>query len=300
MVFIKEIKLKGFKSFGNDSNIRFDTKFNCLIGPNGSGKSNIIDAILFVLGTRSSKSIRADSLKDLLYSGTGGHKPAEEAFVEILFDNSDFGIPIPEPEISVMREINKNGSTYRLNHKRITRTEILDKLKLAGIDSINGYNVIAQGQVAEIIGMSGENRRKLLEDIAGTASFDEKKADALKGLEEAKRRLDELSILVGEIAQQHSVMKAEKMRMEKFLELASEIKSIKSKILTKSIATLDEKLQASDAAIEELKAKIAELEEKHFTEKVNELNSLLELYENSVEDIYFEIDSIKGELNCIE
>ena len=73
MVFIKEIKLNGFKSFGNDSAIKFDTKFNCLIGPNGSGKSNIIDAILFVLGTRSSKSIRADSLKDLLYSGTGGH-----------------------------------------------------------------------------------------------------------------------------------------------------------------------------------------------------------------------------------
>ena len=301
MVFIKEIKLNGFKSFGNDSVIKFDTKFNCLIGPNGSGKSNIIDAILFVLGTRSSKSIRADSLKDLLYSGTGGNKPAEEAFVEIIFDNSDFGIPVPEPEISVLRQINKNGqSTYKLNNKRLTRTEILDKLKLAGIDSINGYNVIAQGQVAEIIGMSGENRRKLLEDIAGTSSFDEKKADALKGLEEAKRRLDELSILVGEIAQQHSAMKAEKMRMEKFLELAGEIKSIKSKILTKSMTALDEKLQASDQAIEELKTNIAELEEKHFNEKVNELNSLLEQYEKNVEDINFEIDSIKSELKSIE
>ena len=267
MVHIKEIKLKGFKSFGTESAVKFDTKFNCLIGPNGSGKSNIIDAILFVLGTRSSKSIRADSLKDLLYSGTGGNKPSEEAFVEIIFDNSDFGIPIPEPEISVMRHINKGGqSTYRLNNKRLTRTEIIDKLKLAGIDSINGYNVIAQGQVAEIIGMSGENRRKLLEDIAGTASFDEKKADAMKGLEEAKRRLDELSILVGEIAQQHSAMKAEKIRMEKFLELAAEIKSIKSKILAKSISQLDEKLLASDKAIEELRTSIAELEAEHFNE----------------------------------
>ena len=300
MVHIKEIKMKGFKSFGVESAVKFDTKFNCLIGPNGSGKSNIIDAILFVLGTRSSKAIRADSLKDLLYSGTGGHKPAEDAYVEIIFDNADYGIPIPEPEISVMRQINKNGSVYRLNNKRITRTEVLDKLKLAGIDSINGYNVIAQGQVAEIIGMSGENRRKLLEDIAGTASFDEKKADAIKGLEEAKRRLDELSILVGEIAQQHSVMKAEKIRMERYLELAVEIKSNRAKILAKSISQLDEKLENSDKSIQELQAKITELEEKHFNEKVNELNSLLEQYEKNVEDINFEIDSIKSELKSIE
>ena len=301
MVHIKEIKLKGFKSFGTDSAVKFDTRFNCLIGPNGSGKSNIIDAILFVLGTRSSKSIRADSLKDLLYSGTGGNKPAEDAYVEIIFDNSDFGIPIPEPEISVLRQINKSGqSTYKLNNKRLTRTEILDKLKLAGIDSINGYNVIAQGQVAEIIGMSGENRRKLLEDIAGTSSFDEKKADAIKGLEEAKRRLDELSILVGEIAQQHSAMKAEKLRMEKFLELGAEVKTIKSKILAKSISQLDEKLSSTDQSIEELKAKVAELEEKHFNEKVTELNNLLEQYEKNAEDINFEIDSIKSELKSLE
>jgi chromosome segregation protein len=301
MVYIKEIKLKGFKSFGHESAVKFDTKFNCLIGPNGSGKSNIIDAILFVLGTRSSKSIRADNLKDLLYSGTGGNKPAEEAYVEIIFDNSDYAIPYPEPEISILRQINKSGqSTYKMNNKRLTRTEILDKLKLAGIDSVNGYNVIAQGQVAEIIGMSGENRRKLLEDIAGTASFDEKKADAIKGLEEAKRRLDELSILVGEIAQQHASMKAEKIRMEKFIELASEIKSIKSKIHAKNLSSLDEKLATCDASIEELKNKITELEEKHFTDKVTELNSLLEQYEKGVEDINFEIDSLKSELKSIE
>lgn len=301
LVYIKEMRMHGFKSFGTKASVKFDTRFNCLIGPNGSGKSNIIDALIFVLGTRSTKTMRADTLKDLLYSGQGGNKPAEEAKVEIIFDNSDFAIPYPETELNVSREIKKNGqSVYRLNNKRITKSEILDKLKLAGIDPVNGYNVIAQGQVAEIIGMSGEDRRKLLEDIAGTSSFDEKKIESLKGLEEAKRRLDELNILVAEIFQQHAAIKVEKQKMEKYLEITQIIKEFKLKIYRKSFTQLEEKLSNIHGQINDLQEHVKQSEESNFTDKVTDLNKLLTDYEESVETINFEMDSIKSEIKDLE
>ena len=165
MVHIKNIRMTGFKSFGNNEKIiNLAPGFTCIVGPNGSGKSNAIDAISFCLGTLSKKSMRAEKLTDLLFSGTNGKNSAEKTLVEIELDNHDLKIPVNEKKVVVSRELKRDGvGVYRLNGKRSTRSDILDKLRIAGIDCVDGYNVIQQGQIGEIVGMSSVQRRELLE-----------------------------------------------------------------------------------------------------------------------------------------
>ena len=143
MVHIKEIRMTGWKSYGPGTvRMPLAKGFTVIVGPNGSGKSNAIDAVNFCLGALSKKSMRADKMIGLIYNGIGGRKPADKANVEIIFDNSDYAIPLKESEVVVSRELKRNGSgTYRLNGKRTTRTDILDKLRIAGIDVINSYNI---------------------------------------------------------------------------------------------------------------------------------------------------------------
>ena len=136
--------MTGWKSYGPGTvRMPLAKGFTVIVGPNGSGKSNSIDGVNFCLGALSKKSMRADKMVGLIYNGIGGRKPAEKATVEIIFDNSDYAIPIKEKEVIVTRELKRNGTgTYRLNKKRTTRTDILDKLRIAGIDVINSYNII--------------------------------------------------------------------------------------------------------------------------------------------------------------
>ncbi|MHA2224764.1 MAG: AAA family ATPase [Candidatus Hodarchaeales archaeon] len=225
MVHIKEIRMTGWKSYGPGTvRMPLAKGFTVIVGPNGSGKSNSIDGVNFCLGALSKKSMRADKMVGLIYNGIGGRKPAEKATVELIFDNSDYAIPIKEKEVIISRELKRNGTgTYRLNKKRTTRTDILDKLRIAGIDVINSYNIIAQGQVGEIVGMSPIERRQLMENLAGVGQFDEKKKAALGELDEAQRRMDELQLLVNEVAKRVESLRKEKEDAEKWNQLDQEI-----------------------------------------------------------------------------
>ncbi len=175
--------------------------------------------------------MRAEKVSDLLYSGLRGDPPAETCKVEMIFDNSALAIPYPDKEVNVSRELRRNGqSVYRLNDKRLSKTEIMEKLKIAGIDGISSRNVIQQGRVAQIVSMSSEERRKLIEDVAGTSQFDEKKIEAEKGLDEALRRLEELGLLVLEVEKQYRVLKKESDRLKSYLEMSDQLKNLKGRL----------------------------------------------------------------------
>ena len=307
MAYIKEIKMQGFKSFGNKQvTIPFTNDFVCVIGPNGSGKSNIVDAINFTLGSRSTKNMRAEKVSDLLFSGGAGKDgvPAEECYVEIVFDNSDFSIPFPEPEVLVSRELKRNGqSTYRLNNTRLSKTEIVDKLRIAGIDIAEGHNIIVQGKVAEIVSMLPEDRRKVIEDIAGTSSFDEKKDEANKGLDEANRRLDELSVLLAEIETQYNTMKKEKDRLEKYLDLSTKIKEIHGRLYSLKIYQHAQKLAEVRIQLNEQNEELQKLETNKSTEvssKLEELTKQIEITEKKIEDFQKEYDNCRKEYHTQE
>src|SRR3989344_3707730 len=164
MVRLDRITMQGFKSFAGKVMIPFPDGFNVIAGPNGSGKSNVIDAITFVLGTTSARSIRAEKLQNLLFNGARDRKPADFCEVSLYLDNADGKIP-GEPELKITRRITRSGiSVYKLNGKTVTRSKVLDIISYAGL-SAEGYNIIMQGDVTRIIEMSSQERRGIIDDI---------------------------------------------------------------------------------------------------------------------------------------
>nr|5XNS_A Chain A, Chromosome partition protein Smc [Pyrococcus furiosus DSM 3638] len=200
MPYIEKLELKGFKSYGNKKVvIPFSKGFTAIVGANGSGKSNIGDAILFVLGGLSAKAMRASRISDLIFAGSKNEPPAKYAEVAIYFNNEDRGFPIDEDEVVIRRRVYPDGrSSYWLNGRRATRSEILDILTAAMI-SPDGYNIVLQGDITKFIKMSPLERRLLIDDISGIAEYDSKKEKALEELKQAEENLARVDLLIKEV-----------------------------------------------------------------------------------------------------
>ncbi len=288
--------MTGWKSYGPGTvRMPLAKGFTVIVGPNGSGKSNSIDAVNFCLGALSKKSMRADKMVGLIYNGIGGKRKSEKAFVEIVFDNSDYAIPIKQPEVVVSRELKTNGSgTYRLNGKRTTRTDILDKLRIAGIDVVNSYNIIAQGQVGEIVGMNPIERRQMMENLAGVGQFDTKKKSALSELEEANKRMDELQLLVNEVAKRVESLRKEKEDAERWTQLDTEILSLKALLISysfhqnsRALVKFDEEIATIRSGQENLISERSQIDTnvEAVTEKIRTLEDSLIRVETSLKEI---------------
>jgi len=208
---IKEIELNNFKSFGRKAKIPFFDDFTTISGPNGSGKSNVIDSILFCLGLSNSRSMRAEKLTDLIYSANG--KSPGSADVTIRFDNTDREMPVEQDEVTVTRRIKSSDSGYYsyyyFNEKPVSLSEIHEHLLKAKI-SPDGYNVVMQGDVTRIIEVSNFERRKMIDEIAGTAEFDEKTDKALAELDIVRDRIDRVAIIISEVEARLAQLKDER------------------------------------------------------------------------------------------
>ncbi|MHA1267003.1 MAG: chromosome segregation protein SMC [Candidatus Helarchaeota archaeon] len=313
MVYIKNIIMTGFKSYGSGTvNLAFPRGFTGIIGPNGSGKSNVVDAISFVLGELSTKSLRAKELADLIYAGTRpGDRPAEKAIVNIIFDNSDRRIPVPEDEVSVQREIKAGGggSVYRFNGKRSTRTEIMDKLKIANIDVKEGFNLVLQGRIAELATQHPEARREMIEDLAGTKEFDEKKLKALEELDKAEVKLNELDVLIRESEARVKSLNKEKESYEAWERIAEEIYDKRTLLLSSKHKTLLQEMKTNQAQIAELNQQITELEQqkqvkqdstKDVTQKIQELKQQIQVKTHEIEENQTKFSNIRAALTGLK
>jgi chromosome segregation protein len=232
--------------------------------------------------------MRAEKTGDLLYSGQRSDPPAESCRVDMIFDNSDLAIPYPEKEVIISRELRRNGqSVYRLNDKRMSKTEIMEKLKIAGIDGASSRNVIQQGRVAQIVSMSGEERRGVIEDVAGTAQFDEKKVEAEKGLEEASRRLDELGLLVLEVEKQYRVLKKENERLQSYLNLSNQLKDLKGRLFSLKMKKHKENMESikeKQLLEQEELNRLEESKDSQVNQKIDELAKKIENQERELEE----------------
>jgi len=203
-VYIKEIEFVNFKSFGKKVKIPFYNDFTTISGPNGSGKSNIIDGILFALGLTSSRTLRAEKLTDLIYNGDAAKKP-DFAQVTIRFDNSDRKLPLELDEIEISRKVRRTKSGYYsyfyFNGRAVSLGEIHSQLAKAGVTP-EGYNVVMQGDVTQIISMTPVERRKIIDEIAGVAEFDERKQKALGELEVVRQQIERVDIILEEVRTQ--------------------------------------------------------------------------------------------------
>jgi len=282
MTRINKLVTKGFKSFANKTEMIFGGSFNCILGPNGSGKSNVLDALCFVLGKSSVKGMRAEKSANLIYNGGKRKSPAKEGVVSIYFDNTSkiFGEELGE-ELEITRIVKQSGqSTYKINGKTRTRQQILDLLSRARINP-DGYNIILQGDIVQLVEMTPLERRGMIEEIAGISVYEEKKNKAIRELTRVEEKLNEASIILAERETYIKELKKERNQALKFKDLNDKIKqnkatSLNNKIkvkkdkkdeLEKRINEHNKKIEGLKKEIEKLKDKIAEKKEE--IEKIN-------------------------------
>ena len=296
--------MTGFKSFADKVTIPFPEGFNTICGPNGAGKSNVVDAITFVLGTVSAKSIRAQKLQNLIFNGGKSRKPAEFCEVTLYLDNSDGKIPNYEKEVKLTRRITRSGiSVYKLNGKTETRSKILDLMANANL-SPEGYNIIMQGDVTKIIEMGPVERRGVIDEISGIAEFDEKKAKATMELEKVESRVRENMIVIAEKQRLVSRLKQEKENAEKYDKLNRDLRKAKASLVNKRLRESQEKMVLFDKEIGEGTEKFDALEkdftsvEKELEEKEKSVEAVSEeiIKKSSNYEIMRKIDAIQTEI----
>jgi chromosome segregation protein len=262
MPYLKKVELKGFKSFGPKTvTVTLDKGFTVVTGPNGSGKTNIVDAILFVLGELSARRMRAENLPKLIYHGSpdAGMEKAKSAKVVVQFDNKDGRIPLETGTVTISREVFRNGQcVYRLNGRRISRTNINNMLSMAGITS-TGHNIILQGTITRMTDISSNERRRIVEDMVGIAQYDAEKAEA-----EEKLRVAEISIRtamgrIDEVQKRVDDLERERNELLRYNYIQTEIKRFEATKLSHQIALTKEKMARVSSSLAEAQNKVDNL-----------------------------------------
>tara|TARA_B100001564_G_scaffold29589_1_gene21783 strand:- start:795 stop:3596 length:2802 start_codon:yes stop_codon:yes gene_type:complete len=255
---LTNIKISGFKSFVDKTEISLSSKRTGIIGPNGCGKSNIIDAVKWVLG-ETSKHIRGDSIDDVIFNGTDSRKPNDYANVELLFSNTENRIGgqyAQYDEISVKREVTREGaSKYFLNNSHCRRRDILDIFMGTGLGP-KSYAIINQGTASKLIESKPEEFRVYLEEVAGISKYRERKRETENKISHTKENLDRLNDVISEVSKQLKILERQAIQADKFKKLSDEKKLVKSEILAISIRDFQEKIQNNNIKIETKKTKL--------------------------------------------
>ena len=209
-MYIKSIKIQGFKSFADKTEIDFNKNISAIVGPNGSGKSNVVDALLWVLGEQSVKLLRGeDKMSDIIFSGSKTRDAMNKATVSILFDNSDHSLNSQLSEIEIKRSIYKTGENeYFINNSRVRLKDITDLI----LDVSSKFNIITQGNINALIDNKSSERRVLFENAAGVLKYKKRKEETLKKLENTKENLTRLELIIKEVTS--SLRPLEKQKKE--------------------------------------------------------------------------------------
>ena len=283
---LTNIKISGFKSFVDKTEISLSEKRTAIVGPNGCGKSNIIDAVKWVLG-ETSKHIRGDNIDDVIFNGTDSRKPHDYANVELLFSNTENRIGgqyAQYDEISVKREVTRDGSSkYFLNNSHCRRRDILDIFMGTGLGP-KSYAIINQGTASKLIESKPEEFRVYLEEVAGISKYRERKRETENKIKHTKENLERLSDVINEVLKQLKTLERQAIQADKFKKLEEEKKSIKAEILAISIRDFQETIENKNRKIEVKKTKIEKKQAK-ISNINNEIDSIKDDYQKLSDDM---------------
>jgi chromosome segregation protein len=275
---IEKLEIQGFKSFAKKTLLTFPSNFSVICGPNGSGKSNILDALCFVLGRTSAKSLRADKMLETVFHGTKKRPAAEFAKVTIWFDNSNKEFPFEDEKVIISRKINNKGvSIYRLNGKTETRETIQEIFRPAQIKP-DGHNIILQGDITEIIEMNPIERREIIDDISGISEFDDKRNKAQRELMTVEERLRESHILLNEKHSNIEKLENEKKSAQDYQALTVELDKLRA-----SLAKI--RLQEAEDAMGKLDGKINEISTGDYHKELDDMDKQIEELEKKRNEI---------------
>ncbi|MDD4780836.1 MAG: chromosome segregation protein SMC [Tissierellia bacterium] len=223
-MFLKKIYINGFKSFADKTEIIVERGITAIVGPNGSGKSNISDAIKWVLGEQSAKSLRGGKMDDIIFAGTQKRAPLGYAEVNLIFDNESGSIPIEYKEVSIKRKLYKTGeSEYYINKQQCRLKDVRELFMDTGIGR-EGYSFIGQGRVEDILSPSSETRREVFEEAAGIVKYKTRKEEAVRKLEKTNDNLDRVEDIVSELENRIEPLREQSERAKKYIDLKSELK----------------------------------------------------------------------------
>lgn len=249
---LKKVEIQGFKSFADKIEIDFKEGITAIVGPNGSGKSNISDAIRWVLGEQSVKTLRGNRMEDVIFSGTNSRKALGFAEVSIVFDNKDGLIPVDYQEVAITRRMFRSGeSEYYINKNSCRLRDIKEMFMDTGIGK-DGYSIIGQGKVDEILSSRPEDRRIIFEEAAGIVKYKTKKEMSEKKLEKTNENLIRIEDILRELKRQLDYLKEQSEKAKLFMELSSELEELEVNLFIRQINELEEKIKE----IQEEKSKV--------------------------------------------
>ena len=311
-MILKSITMQGFKSCPDKTVLQFNKGITGVVGPNGSGKSNISDAVRWVLGEQSTKSLRGSKMEDVIFSGTSLRKATGFAEVTLCLDNSDHTLSCDKDEVNITRRFYRSGdSEYKINGENVRLRDINELFMDTGLGR-DGYSMVSQGKIAELISSKSGERREMFEEAAGISHFRYRRSDALKRLNQAEENLVRLRDILTELESRVGPLKTQSEKAQKFLVLAEERKNLEIGIWLHNLEKTQEKLKEQDRKIdiasvqytdaqkqlEEIEQKMNEIIEKtheinvkieevrastsHFEEQAAELESQAKVYENSI------------------
>ena len=287
-MYLKEIVASGFKSFADKLSIKLDDKTTCIVGPNGSGKSNIVDAVRWVLGEQSVKSLRGEgAMSEVIFSGSKSRNPLNVASVELIFDNSDHYLNIPYTEISIKRKVYRNGENeYILNHEKCRLKDITDLLMDSGIGK-ESFNIISQGEVDRILSTSSGERRIIFEEAAGILKYKKRKEEALRKLDRTHNNLDRVNDIIKELEIQVEPLKEQSKKARKYLETKEKLEKLDIALITNDILFYSNEVNKNKEKKESLEQEIVLLSNRSSLNNTEDMKNQqrLELLEQELNQI---------------
>ena len=263
---LKRLEIYGFKSFAQRTEISFTEGITGIVGPNGSGKSNISDAVRWVLGEQSAKALRGAKMEDVIFNGTQSRKPMPYCEVSLVFDNDDSALNTQYAEVMITRRAYRSGEgEYYLNKRSCRLKDILELFRDTGIGR-EGYSIIGQGRIDDILSVKGEERRQVFEEAAGIVTYRVRKEEAERRLEKTRENLMRVSDLIDEVSSRLEPLREQAEAAKQYLSLSSRLKELELNIflvrhdkLTERMASLQALMQQQQAVIDENEKKLVEL-----------------------------------------
>ena len=284
---LNKLILKGFKSFANKTEIVFTPGVTTVVGPNGSGKSNISDAVRWVLGEQSNKSLRANKSSDVIFQGTEEKKALGYAQVSIIFSNDDNSLPVEYQEVEVTRRMYRSGeSEFLINNKKARMKDVRELFLDTGVGK-DGYSIIGQGRIDEILSNKPEDRRAIFEEASGVSKYRYKKEESLRKLDKTEANLLRIKDILYEIEQNEARLKSESEKAREYKGLMEEYKKVDVSISYSAYEKIEKNLikftADKDRLVDELK--LSEIKNKEVEESSAPLQSELKRYEALIDEI---------------
>ncbi len=303
---LKSLELMGFKSFGRKTVFDFTPGLTAIIGPNGSGKSNVCDAIRWVLGEQSAKALRGTKMSEVIFAGSSEYRPSGFAQVKLILDNEDHSMPVDFSEVGIGRQLFRSGeSNYILNNARTTMSSIKELLMDTGIGK-DGYSVIGQGDIDDIIFQRTQPRRVLIEEVAGITRFKHRKENALKKLDHTRTNMTRITDIISEIESQLGPLAEQAEKTRQYQALAAEIRQLEIDLILFDLNSFYGERENINSMrvgllsrIDEIEKFIAEVDAKKAGAKVkfDEFDSVLKARQTEVNTINIQIDARRDNIN---